>query len=236
MTTTGAHSDATASADRRVISVNVGSSRPNPDTRSDVTVTGIDKRPVERIEVFAPGPRSAGSGSGVRGDFIGDRRHHGGDAQAVYAVARDDLDHYEGVLGRRLPDGWMGENLTVVGLAPEQAIVGERWRVGAAELQVSCPRIPCRTFQEWAGRARWIREFTATGRCGTYLSVLRPGEIRAGDPIEIVSVPDHGVTIRDLFWALTIRRELAGQVLAAASFLTASDRERLERRETLTAS
>ena len=231
MTSTGQSPDAPAGVVSRVLSVNVGSARPS--RHATTGVTGIDKRPVDAIEVFAPGPKVGGAGSGVHGDFIGDRRHHGGDAQAVYAVARADLDHYEGVLGRRLPNGWMGENLTVVGVVPEAAVVGERWRVGGAELQVTCPRIPCKTFQGWAGRAHWIREFTATGRCGTYLAVLRPGRIHPGDAIEVLSVPDHGVTVRDLFWALTIRPELAADVLAAGSHLTASDRERLERRETL---
>ncbi len=213
----------------RVLSVNVASPRPNP--HSPQHATGIDKRPVERIDVFAPGPRSGGAGSGVGGDFIGDRRHHGGDAQAVYAVSRADLDHYQAVLGRELTSGWMGENLTLDGLAAEQAIVGERWLVGTAELQVTCPRIPCSTFQDWAGRSGWVREFTAIGRCGTYLSVLRPGEIRPGDAVDVVAVPEHGITIQDLFWALTIRPELAGRVLAAERFLTDADRGRLERRE-----
>ncbi len=125
----------------------------------------------------------------------------------------------------------MGENLTVDGLACEQAVVGERWRVGTAELQVTCPRIPCNTFQSWAGRRGWVREFTATGRCGAYLAVLRPGVIRPGDPIEVVAVPEHGVSVRDLFWALTIHPESAARVLVAAQFLTDADRGKLERRE-----
>ena len=231
VTSTGSRPGRPAPTPSKVLSVNVGSPRPNPDMRGGIT--GIDKRPAERIEVFAPGPKAGGAGSGVRGDFIGDRRHHGGDAQAVYAASRADLDHFQEVLGRPLSSGWMGENLTVTGLAPDQAIVGERWQVGAALLQVTCPRIPCRTFQGHAGREHWIGEFTRTGRCGTYLSVLRPGEIRPGDPIEVVSVPDHGVCIQDLFWALTIRPELAATVLSAREFLTDSDRDRLVRRETV---
>lgn len=234
--TTGSHPRPSNDPAPHVISVNVATARPNPDTGSAVPVTGIDKRPVERIEVFAPGPKASLAGSGVRGDFIGDRRSHGGDAQAVYAVARADLDHFEGVLGRPLANGWMGENLTVVGLNPEQAVVGERWLVGSAELQVTCPRIPCQTFQGWAGRSQWVRDFTRTGLCGTYLSVVRPGEIGAGDPIEVVSVPRHGVRIQELFWALTIRRDLAARVLEASEFLGESDRDRLQRRETMTPS
>ena len=67
--------------------------------------------PADGIEVFAPGP-SYGDGSGVQGDLIGDSAHHGGAQKAVYAFAREQLDHWERVLARPLADGMFGENLT----------------------------------------------------------------------------------------------------------------------------
>ncbi|HEX3491315.1 MAG TPA: MOSC domain-containing protein [Streptosporangiaceae bacterium] len=42
-----------------------------------------------------------------------------------------------------------------------EALIGERWRIGAdLLLEVSCPRIPCGTFQGWMGRRGWVKRFT----------------------------------------------------------------------------
>jgi MOSC domain-containing protein YiiM len=122
----------------QVISVNVGRPRPNPWKK--LSATGIDKRPV-------PGP------VGLAGDRVYDVKHHGGSDQAVYAYAREDLDRWAAELGRELPNGSFGENLTTAGLDVNGALLGERWRVGAGLLlEVSCPRIPCATFQGWLDR------------------------------------------------------------------------------------
>ena len=103
------------SAHARVISVNLARVRPNPFKTT--SITGIDKRPtLGRVHVRAPGTKADGLGSGLEGDTIGDRAHHGGDDQAVYAYAREDLDHWEGVLGRALRSGSFGENLTTAGI------------------------------------------------------------------------------------------------------------------------
>src|SRR4051812_7374005 len=78
----------------RLLSVNIAHVQPNPYKTAHVT--GIDKRPTPGpIEVRAPGTKDGGAGSGLAGDMIGDHAHHGGDDQAVYAYAREDLDHWE---------------------------------------------------------------------------------------------------------------------------------------------
>src|SRR3954464_5552725 len=97
-----------------VQSVNVGVARTKP--HGPAGVTGIDKRPVSHpVEVRAPGPKGTG-GSGLVGDEVCDLRHHGGDEQAVYAYAREDLDGWATALGRALTSGMFGENLTTAGL------------------------------------------------------------------------------------------------------------------------
>ena len=203
----------------QLLSVNVGHPEPNPykDTRS----TGIGKRPVAGpVEVRAPGPKQGGLGSGLVGDFIGDGKHHGGDLQAVYAFQREDLDAWQRRLGRELPDGSFGENLTTVGIDANEALVGEVWQVGDhVQLKVTSPRIPCGTFRGWMGERGWARTFTADGRPGTYLSVLVPGTIRAGDPVEVVSRPAHAVTAALVFRATTTERDLLPQLLAAGDDL-----------------
>jgi MOSC domain-containing protein YiiM len=154
------------------------------------------------------------------GDFIGDRKHHGGDGQAVYAFQREDLDEWERRLGRELRNGFFGENLTTVGLEVNDARLGERWQVGRdVVLQVTTPRIPCSTFRGWIGEKGWARIFTAVGRPGSYLSVVTPGTIRAGDPIEVIHRPDHAVTISMAFRATTTERALLPRLLEAGDDL-----------------
>jgi len=97
-----------------VATVNVGSREPNPAKK--VGLTGILKRPVDVATLRAPGPKRGGRGSGLVDDFIGDVRNHGGDDQAVYAFAREELDSWEARLGVELTDGSFGENLTTLGL------------------------------------------------------------------------------------------------------------------------
>jgi MOSC domain-containing protein YiiM len=185
--------------------------------------TGIDKRPVSGpVAVAAPGPSPLGpdgppatAGSGLAGDSVYFRQH-GGDHQAVYAYAREELDAWGAELGRELPAGVFGENMTTSGLDVSGALIGERWRVGPdVVLEVTSPRIPCRTFAEWIGAEHWVKRFTFAARPGAYLRVIAGGDIRAGDSIEIVSRPEHTVSASMVFRALTRERELAPQVVPA---------------------
>jgi MOSC domain-containing protein YiiM len=197
-----------------VLSVNVGTSRPNPGL--DGGVTAIDKRPVDG-PVMVRAPRD-GSGVGLAGDWVGDKRHHGGPDQAVYAYAREDLDIWQAELSMPLSNGVFGENLTTRGLDVNGALIGERWRIGAgAIVEVSCPRIPCHTFQGWMGQAGWIKRFIRAGRPGAYLRVIQEGPIRGGDPVEVVHRPGHEVTVALTFRALTLKPELLPLLLAAGA-------------------
>ncbi|MGG7573185.1 MOSC domain-containing protein [Streptomyces sirii] len=203
----------------KLLTVNVGRPMPSEHTEAEGG-TGIDKRPVAGpVAVGAPGPAGVG-GSGVAGDTVVNLRHHGGDDQAVYAYAREDLDLWQRELGRELPNGSFGENLTTSGVEVTGARIGERWRVGPRVLlEVSCPRIPCRTFQGWLGERGWMKRFTRAAVPGAYLRVIEPGEIRAGDRVERVYRPDHEVTIELMFRALTTRRELLPRLLEAGEAL-----------------
>ncbi|TQF07683.1 MOSC domain-containing protein [Kitasatospora acidiphila] len=191
-----------------LLSLNVGRPRSNPWKRGPST-TGIDKRPVHGpVAVHAPGPKGTGE-VGLAGDRAYDVKNHGGADQAVYAYAREDLDDWEAELGRPLPNGVFGENLTTLGIDVNNSLIGERWRIGSdVVLEVSCPRIPCSTFQGWLDRDGWLKQFTAAARPGPYLRVLHPGEIRAGDRIAVVHRPDHDVTVELTFRALTLEPDL----------------------------
>ncbi|MFJ4836266.1 MOSC domain-containing protein [Streptomyces sp. NPDC088747] len=208
-----------------LLSLNLGRVRTVDYTDHPEGLTGIDKRPVPGpVRVAAPGPKGV-AGSGLAGDAICHLRHHGGDHQAVYAVAREDLDDWERELGRTLANGSFGENLTTLGLDVSGALIGERWRIGPEVLlEVTSGRIPCRTFQGHLGEKGWVRRFTAKAAPGAYLRVIEPGDIRAGDPIEIAHRPDHDITVALQFRAVTTARELLPRLLDAGEALHPEER------------
>ncbi|MCG2621515.1 MOSC domain-containing protein [Arthrobacter sp. I2-34] len=158
-------------------------------------VTAIDKRP-------AGGPVKV-TKLGLRADVQADRRHHGGELQALYAYADQDARWWAEELGRQIPAGLFGENLRTSGVDVNGAVIGERWRIGAqVVVEVTSARIPCGTFARHLHEPQWVRRFTAAGRPGAYLQVLETGEIRSGDGIEIVHRPRHPVTVAQFFAGL----------------------------------
>ncbi|WP_166844584.1 MOSC domain-containing protein [Isoptericola sp. BMS4] len=186
-----------------------------PDSGS-VGVTGIDKRPVEGRVRARP--------IGLYGDVQADREHHGGYDQAVYAYAEEDAERWSAELGYAITPGLFGENLRTRGLPVSGAVIGERWRVGTATLEVTQPRTPCQTFARRLGSPpRWVRRFTEENRTGAYLRVVEPGELGAGDAIEVVSRPAHGVTVADWFGAANRLDGAADVGRVAAALLAAHD-------------
>lgn len=204
----------------KLLTVNVGRPKVAEYTDAPGGATGIDKRPVDGpVAVRDPGRKGTGA-SGVAGDTVCDLRHHGGSDQAVYVYGREDLDFWERELGRPLANGGFGENLTTSGLDLNSTLIGERWRVGPdLVLEATSGRIPCRTFAGFLGEKGWVRRFTRQGVTGAYFRVITPGEIRAGDAIEIVHRPDHDVTVALAFRAVTTERELLPRILAASEAL-----------------
>jgi MOSC domain-containing protein YiiM len=199
-----------------VLAVNLAHPRPNADKGQ--LLTGIDKRPTDGpVAVRAPGPMGGGEGSGLVGDFIGDPKAHGGDDQAVYAYAREDLNIWQRELERDLGNGMFGENVTTEGLDVTGARIGERWQVGSdgLVLAVSRPRVPCRTFADWLAMKGWVKTFTRAATPGAYLRVIEPGTMRGGDSIVVVDRPDHDVTIGLVFRAMTLEAELLPRLLEA---------------------
>jgi MOSC domain-containing protein YiiM len=195
-------------SDGVVRSVNVG--MPRDAAWAGIGHTSIDKAPaVGPVEVHR---------LGLAGDQVSDTRHHGGPDQAVYAFAREELDWWAGWLGDEIRDGEFGENLTTEGLPVDDSEVGELWRVGTAVLEVALIRTPCNDFKQWMGRnghdnSAWVRRFGEHGRVGAYLRVLQPGVLAAGDAIEVVHRPGHGVTAAVMFRALTREPELLPRLL-----------------------
>ena len=174
----------------RVLSVNVGAPR-------DFVYGG---RPARSAIWKSPvAGRIAARGVNLDGDDQADRRAHGGPDKAIYAYAVEDVRFWERELGRALTHGEFGENLTTEGVAVNDALVGERWGIGTAVLEVSEPRVPCWRLGVRMGDPTFPRRFTEALRPGTYLRIVVEGELGAGDEIRVLERPDHDVTIRDVF-------------------------------------
>jgi MOSC domain-containing protein YiiM len=166
-----------------------------PDSGT-IGITAIDKRPVAGPVRVRP--------LGLYADVQANRKHHGGEDQAVYAYADEDAAYFAAQLERPIEPGLFGENLRVSGLDVTGAVVGERWRIGTKlVLEVTVPRIPCSTFARRMGISGWVKRFAEEGRPGAYLRVVRAGEVTAGDTIEVVDRPEHGVTIGAMFAGLS---------------------------------
>jgi MOSC domain-containing protein YiiM len=193
---------------------------PLPDRRPNRS--GIDKLPVTgRVAVHE---------LGLDGDVQVNRKYHGGEGQAVYAYAQEDADWWAAELDRELPPGRFGENLRTTGLDLTNAVLGERWRVGTALFEVTACRIPCANFERFWGVPQLVKRFTAHGASGAYLRVLETGEVGAGDAVDVVHRPDHGVTTGLLFRATTTQRSRIAEVAPALAHLPIKDQPKIAAR------
>jgi MOSC domain-containing protein YiiM len=169
-----------------VVSVNVGRPR-QVEWHDRIVTTSIWKHPVSgrhRVE-----------GVNIDGDDQADRRVHGGPTKAVYAYATADYEWWQDQLDRPMEPGTFGDNLTIDGVDPAAAVVGEEWRIGTATFRVTEPRIPCFKLGLRMGDAAFVDRFADAGRPGTYLAIDGEGEIGAGDSIDLIGRPTHGLTV-----------------------------------------
>ena len=172
----------------RLVSVNAGRAEPMKIGARTVT-TGIRKGPVERGHVGA---------LGLAGDVVADEENHGGPDQALYLYSAEDYAWWADELGGVPEPGTFGENLTLSGFGPEPVRIGERFRIGAALVEVTAPRIPCSVFATRIGEADWVKRFASARRPGLYVRVLEPGEVAAGDPVERLASGNGHPTVVDL--------------------------------------
>lgn len=195
MSTTSAGSPATArpsNASLRLLSVNVGDGTPIAGPRK-CGKTGIYKRPVQ-------GPVEILSG-GLADDAISDKKNHGGPEQAVYVFGAPDYEWWSEALGRELPPGTFGENLTVPDLESAAVCVGDTLAIGSAVLEVTAPRIPCLTLAVRMGDPAFLKRFRRAERPGVYCRVVREGEVRAGEPVTCTPYAGERVPVLEVLRA-----------------------------------
>lgn len=181
----------------RVLSVNLAPAK-EIVIKGRRVMTAIGKRPID-------GPVHIGR-LGLEGDEQADPSVHGGIAKAVYAYPAQHYAFWQTVRAQArvglwddvLPPGALGENLTVEGLSEDRLWIGDRLQLPGCVLAVSEPRFPCFKFNavmgfEQAGKLMW-----QSGYCGSYLGVIEPGPVCAGDTIELQPGPRE-VNLRELF-------------------------------------
>jgi MOSC domain-containing protein YiiM len=179
-----------SNADMKLISVNVGLPREVAVNGGGVS-TGIFKHAVSgaiRVE---------------RLNLVGDRQAdlsvHGGPYKAVYGYPAEHYDYWRRELAEDdLPWGMFGENLTTEGLHESAVYIGDRYRVGTAELVVTQPRSPCYKLGIRFGRPEMVKRFLHSGRSGSYFAVAQEGEVKAGDSIELLSRDANSLPISDI--------------------------------------
>ena len=174
----------------KVISVNVGLPRDVIWKDKSVT-TSIFKDPVEgRIKLRY---------LNLDGDRQSDLTVHGGANKAVYAYPSEHYDYWRRELpGFDLPWGMFGENFTVEGLFEDQLNIGDRFRIGSAELTVTQPRLPCYKLAVKFGRDDILKRFLESGLTGFYLAVQKEGEVGAGDSIETLKRDVNELKVADV--------------------------------------
>jgi MOSC domain-containing protein YiiM len=184
----------------RLVSINVARAVVIGSRRGHPVRSGIGKRPLAGPVAIA--------GDSLAGDEQADRVNHGGPDKAIYAYANEDYAWWQGELaGEALSPGRFGENLTTAGVEVSGALIGERWRVGDALLEVSQPRIPCFKLGMTMADVRFIRQFAQALRPGAYLRVLEPATLRAGDAIEVLAQPAHGISVAAVSDAVLLERD-----------------------------
>jgi MOSC domain-containing protein YiiM len=174
----------------KLVSVNVGMPR-DVEWRGQSVTTGIFKEPVA-------GPTTVRT-LNLDGDAQADLEVHGGVDKAVYAYP---LEHYEywrrEMPGVDFPVAVFGENLTVEGVLEDAAYVGDRYRIGGAELVVTQPRLPCYKLGVRFDRADMVKRFLESRRTGFYFAVAVEGDVSAGDALELVGREQETVSVADI--------------------------------------
>jgi MOSC domain-containing protein YiiM len=170
---------------------------------------------------------------GIEGDCQADRENHGGLDKAVYAYAVENYRYWEREIGKQLPYGQLGENLAVSGMTDDLVHIGDSFRMGAVEVQVTQPRVPCFKLGMRMEDAGFVRRFHHSGRVGFYLRVLKEGLLSPGDRIELLHADADQLSIREAMLALNknpSQQEIIRRALEIPA-LSQAWRESLEKKQ-----
>jgi len=182
--------DHDTSAIMKLVSLNVGTLQ-EVTLKNRTITTGIFKEPVQGRVMLRR--------LNIDGDKQADLSVHGGADKAVYVYPKEHYEYWRQKFpNMKLPWGMFGENFTTEGLLEDAVRIGDRFRVGTAELKVTQPRLPCYKLGIKFGRADMVKRFLASGRTGFYLAVLREGMVGAGDTIELIGRNANNATVAEI--------------------------------------
>lgn len=209
----------------KILSLNVGLPRLVMRDNEPVS-TGIFKEPVSGRVMLRT--------LNLDGDRQADLTVHGGPEKAVYVYPSEHYAFWK----RELPDmdlpwGMFGENFTTEGLNETETRIGDKFRIGSAEVMVTQPRMPCYKLGIRFGRTDIIKRFLISERSGFYLSVLKEGEVGVGDEFELIEKNASGVSVVDITRLYTSEKhnaDLMRRAIATAA-LPESWREYFRKRD-----
>ena len=174
----------------RLLSVNVG--LPRDVTWNGKTVrTSVWKSPVDGRRMVRR--------LNIQGDAQADLEGHGGEHRAVFVYQMDSYHYWERFLGRNdFTFGQFGENFTVEGPSDDEVCIGDRYRIGGAEFEVTQPRVTCYRVGIRMNEPRMAALLVAHRRPGFYFRVLQEGEVGAGDDIAKIADGPERITVAEV--------------------------------------
>ncbi|MFZ4715566.1 MAG: MOSC domain-containing protein [Bacteriovoracaceae bacterium] len=175
----------------KILSIQVGMPK-EISYKGDTFQTGIFKNPVSgKVQVHE---------TKLEGDGQADLNVHGGHDKAIYAYSHDTYEWWKETRNlSHLPNGAMGENLTVENLDEKLVFVGDVFEIGDCLLQVSEPRYPCFKLAAMYNDAAILKQFMKLNRPGVYFRVLKTGTIESGMELKLVSQEETKVTLLEMF-------------------------------------
>ncbi len=173
-----------------LISVNLGQER-ILHRREPIERTGIFKFPTDQPVMV--------TNLGLEGDIIVSKKHHGGPDQAIYVYGGADYEWWANELGKEIPTGMFGDNLTISELESANFNIGDYLHIDDVTLQVTAPRIPCETFAARMEDPRWVKKFRHAERPGLYCRVLKEGFVETGDIVSIEKYESETISVFQMF-------------------------------------
>lgn len=174
----------------QLISINIGQARMQ-QRKNFIETTGIFKEPVNHPVAI--------KSLGIESDVVWDKKNHGGPDQALYVYGAADYAWWSQQLGVELAPGTFGDNLTISDLESAQFNVGDYLHIGDVTLQVTAPRIPCKTFATRMGDSQWVKKFRHAERPGVYVRVIREGTLQTGDQVRVENYTGETISVVEMF-------------------------------------
>lgn len=176
--------------DMQLIGVNLGREQ-TLRWKERVEQTGIFKFPADKSVKLTK--------LGLEGDVVYDKKNHGGLDQAVYVYGGADYQWWSKEIGKEILPGTFGDNLTISDLESAQFNVGDYIHIGDVTLQVTAPRIPCKTFASRMEDPQWVKRFRYAERPGLYCRVIQEGFVKAGDAVSIEKYTGETISILQMY-------------------------------------